>query len=142
MAKPIHRACDLCKGACCTHLIMNFDGLEKEVWDWVSFHGKEIGGRKVIFETPCRHLLDGKCNIYKTRPFTCQMHPVGGPMCLDAIFHVHGKSGLAPRILAIIRGTDRIPVPDEKPPLQRSSEEVGPSTEPSQPQYGGESDQE
>ena len=98
----MHPACNLCQGACCRYFRLKRDsGYSDDYWRWVTLHSDRYGENVCEFSIPCKALKNGKCTIYETRPFMCQMEAVGGSMCRYSIGMYH-KKHLAKRVLQLI----------------------------------------
>lgn len=96
----MNAACRLCQGACCKFFILKRDsGYSDDYWRWVQLHSDRCNEDHAQFNIPCKALQNGKCVIYDTRPFVCQMFPVGGPDCRAIVNKTHHKH-MAKRILA------------------------------------------
>lgn len=76
--------CELCRGACCETIVLLRGSDSDDVWQWLSFHGKEEDGT-VRLPIPCQHLKEGRCSIYETRPNCCREYKVGSDACLKAL---------------------------------------------------------
>lgn len=74
-------ACERCGGQCCK-VIKIFIGkeIDADVAEWLDMHGEYTEGY-IILPAPCKHLVDGKCGIYKNRPKICRDYKVYGDRC-------------------------------------------------------------
>lgn len=82
----LHKACALCKGACCESFVLPLPA-DKNISKWLSLHGTPEGPmwRSVRFECACRLLKSGKCTAYNDRPEPCKEYKVGGEGCRQTI---------------------------------------------------------
>jgi hypothetical protein len=82
----IHPACALCRGACCEFFALRPKawGWPADVAQWLEFHG-EPSPLEVMFNLPCKKLVDGKCSCYVDRPKMCAEFAVGSDDCRTCI---------------------------------------------------------
>ena len=73
------KACELCGGACCESLVLPVrDDLAGQ---WFRARGIEIEPGLVEVEQRCKFLQDGRCVIYRERPYACAGYEAGGENC-------------------------------------------------------------
>lgn len=82
--------CRVCRGACCESMTIALNIPDTDEGRWIALHA--IGGgtnsKAVTFEVRCTALTEeGQCRIHgwDERPVMCDVFPVGGPGCLEAI---------------------------------------------------------
>jgi len=73
-------SCARC-GKCCSYMTIVPMWSHKGNEDWLGYHGCEIveheGVEYIKIPIPCKHLKDGLCEIYETRPKMCKDFPAG-----------------------------------------------------------------
>lgn len=96
--------CERCRGACCETFMIPASDIDVPGDDasrWLALHATPRG-RQLEFECRCTKLTaEGRCGIYADRPSLCQIFPVGGPDCLDAV-----RSRRTPEQYTVIRDPD------------------------------------
>ena len=80
----IHKACDLCGGACCKSMILNLNRFPSNVRFWMELHG-EVTKFGVRVNVPCGALAMGRCMVEGTKPQMCKDLEVGSENCIEAI---------------------------------------------------------
>ena len=100
----MHQACEMCRGACCEGMVIRPQdyGYRGDNLDWWRYHGTATGDG-IYFNCRCRHLADGKCAIYGTRPQCCRDFFPGTAACVAAIHRVRPQQARA--ILAMLPDT-------------------------------------
>jgi Fe-S-cluster containining protein len=74
-------------GECCKSVAIELcKHPDPDLFDWLESHEncsvlEKNGSYYVKFRTMCKHLIDGKCDRYETRPVICQVYN-----CLDNKF--------------------------------------------------------
>ena len=76
-------ACEICKGACCEFIHLKLPE-QVDMLKWLLCHG-ESWHDGVALDCRCKHLKDGLCQIYDTRPDICRNFKVGSNDCKNAI---------------------------------------------------------
>ena len=76
--------CEECKGACCESMVIGLRGFSSEQQKYFEYHG-ELTDKGVRLLTKCKHLINGKCNIYPMRPQICRDYKEGSESCKEAI---------------------------------------------------------
>ena len=83
----MHPACQLCRGACCSSIVLPIDVtvVPREVAVMLTLRGsQEADGFRL--DAPCRHLSrKGLCKIHPDKPQVCRDYPVGGEGCRAAV---------------------------------------------------------
>jgi len=80
----LNEACRICRGACCRFVMFPITVSENDK-EWLEFHNGIKQTDMIEISIPCRHLTDGKCSIYKTRPNICRKAEPGDSVCIRSI---------------------------------------------------------
>jgi len=55
---------------------------------WLTLHSNGVSDEdadRIRFDSPCKQLVFGQCEIYETRPRMCRADEPGSAMCMEAI---------------------------------------------------------
>ena len=72
-------SCEGC-GACCEYMLIRFQG--RMPADYAEARDIRVMGPFMAFPMRCKHLKEGKCAIYESRPAQCKEFKVGCLECL------------------------------------------------------------